>query len=78
MSSSLVRGSRSLLNRFYRSKQFPSSSLIGTLQVRSVHLKKHEAENDVKGFTLVSSILFETIISLSTCSRMFFIELKTE
>ena len=50
MASLLLRSSSSFLTKSLKSVHSPS----GTLFVRSVHLKKHEAENDVKGFTLVS------------------------
>jgi hypothetical protein len=52
MASLLLRSSSSFLSKSLKSVHSHSPS--GTLFVRSVHLKKHEAENDVKGFTLVS------------------------
>ena len=48
--------SRSILSKSKSSAAVKNRSLIPSLcaPVRGVHLRKHEAENDIKGFTLVS------------------------
>ena len=47
--------SRSILSRFGRkTKNCSLATNRCGAPVRGVHLRKHEAENDIKGFTLVS------------------------